>query len=256
MQLEIQRLSAFYDSRSVLKSISLSAHSGEILGLIGANGAGKSSLLRAISGTLTPTHGKIFLDDMDVLALDANTRAKKIAVVPQSARMPEAFSAAEVVLIGRTPHLSLLGSERASDYEIAQEAMARTDSDWYADRLMGELSGGEQQRVVIARALAQEPKILLLDEATAHLDLKHQTAIWNLVRQLARDGLIVIAALHDLNLAAQYADKLALLRNGELLVCDEPQRVLTQDWLKRAYDVSAVVSKHPLYHTPIVSLVE
>jgi iron complex transport system ATP-binding protein len=108
----------------------------------------------------------------------------------------------------------------------------------------------------VARALAQEPQVLLLDEASAHLDLKHQTEIWSLVRQLARSGLIVLAALHDLNLAAQYADRLALLCEGKLLVCNDPARVLTREWLKRAYDVSVAVSEHPLYHTPIVSLVE
>ncbi len=256
MELKIENIDASYDGRIVLNNFSVCARSGEIVGVVGPNGAGKSSLVRVISGTLAPTRGKILLDDVDLLALDATTRAKKIAVVPQSTRVPDAFSAGEVVLMGRTPHLPLFGAERASDFEIAQEAMERTDSDWYAERLIGELSGGEQQRVVIARALAQEPRVLLLDEATAHLDLKHQTAIWSLVRDLARAGLIVIAALHDLNLAAQYADRLALLREGELLVCDEPARVLTREWLKRAYDVSVAVSEHPLYHTPIVSLVE
>jgi len=256
MKLKIENISACYNKRVVLKEISLTACSGEILGLVGPNGAGKSSLVRVISGTLAPTRGKIFLDEVDLLALDAAARARKIAVVPQSTRMPEAFSAGEVVLMGRTPHLPLFGAERGRDFEIAQDALEHTASSEYAERLMGELSGGEQQRVVIARALAQEPRVLLLDEASAHLDLKHQTAIWHLVRDLARAGLIVIAALHDLNLAAQYADRLALLREGELLVCDAPARVLTQDWLKRAYDVSAVVSEHPLYHTPIISLVE
>ena len=222
MELKLESIFASYDGRIVLRSLSLSAHSGEILGLVGPNGAGKSSLLRVISGTLAPSRGKIFLDEADLRALDATARAKKIAVVPQSARMPEAFSAGEVVLMGRTPHLPLFGAERARDFEIAQDALARTDADWYAERLMGELSGGEQQRVVIARALAQEPRVLLLDEATAHLDLKHQTALWSLVRQLARAGLIVIAALHDLNLAAQYADRLALMCKGELLLCDKP----------------------------------
>lgn len=256
MKLEIENLSAAYDGREVLRDVSLSAQAGEILGLIGPNGAGKSSLLRVISGTLAPTRGRIQLDSLDMRALDAAARARKIAVVPQSARMPEGFGAGEVVLMGRTPHLPLFGAERPRDFEIAQEAMTRTDADWYAERLMGELSGGEQQRVVIARALAQEPRVLLLDEATAHLDLKHQTAIWSLVRQLAREGLIVIAALHDLNLAAQYADRLGLMCKGELLVCDKPARVLTREWLQCAYDISVVVSEHPLYRTPIVSLVE
>ncbi len=256
MQLSIQSLSASYNGRRVLRDLSLNANAGEIVGLIGPNGAGKSSLLRVVSGTLAPTHGYVMLDDIDLRVLGAAERAKKIAVVPQSTHVPDAFSAGEVVLMGRTPYLPLFGAESARDFAIAQEALVRTDADWYAERLIGELSGGEQQRVIVARALAQEPRVLLLDEATAHLDLKHQTAIWGLVRQLARAGLIVIAALHDLNLAAQYADRLALLREGELLVCDVPSRVLTQEWLKRAYDVSVAVSEHPLYHTPVVSLVE
>ncbi len=255
MLLTIQNISAAYDGRVVLKDFCLNARAGEIVGVIGPNGAGKSTLLRVISGTLTPMSGQVQMDGVDLLRLSAAERAKKIAVVPQSSRLPEAFSAGEVVLMGRTPHLPLFGAERARDYQVAQDAMARTDSDWFAERLIGRLSGGEQQRVLIARALAQEPRVLLLDEATAHLDLRHQTALWNLVRDLARSGLIVIAAMHDLNLAAQYADRLALLKDGELLVCDEPSRVLTREWLKRAYDVSAIISSHPLYQTPLVALV-
>ncbi len=255
MLLTIQNISAAYDGRVVLKDFCLDARAGEIVGVIGPNGAGKSTLLRVISGTLTPMSGQVQMDGADLLRLSAAERAKKIAVVPQSSRLPEAFSAGEVVLMGRTPHLPLFGAERARDYQVAQDAMARTDSDWFAERLIGRLSGGEQQRVLIARALAQEPRVLLLDEATAHLDLRHQTALWNLVRDLARSGLIVIAAMHDLNLAAQYADRLALLKDGELLVCDEPSRVLTREWLKRAYDVSAIISSHPLYQTPLVALV-
>jgi cobalamin transport system ATP-binding protein len=256
LRLIVENITASYNGHFVLHDFSLTARAGEIVGLIGPNGAGKSSLLRVISGTLVPAHGKVSLDEVDLLALNAAERAKRIAVVPQSTHVPEAFSAGEVALMGRTPHLSLFGAESARDISIAQEALERTDSDWYAERLMGELSGGEQQRTIVARALAQEPRVLLLDEATAHLDLKHQTAIWSLVRQLARAGLIVVAALHDLNLAAQYADRLALLREGKLLVCDVPSRVLTREWLKRSYDVSVAVSEHPRYRTPIVSLVE
>ena len=253
--LVIEHLSASYHQHTVLREVSLSARAGEIVGVIGPNGAGKTSLLRVISGVLAPTAGTVRLGTVDLARLSAVERARKIAVVPQSARLPESFTAGEVVLMGRTPHLAFLGAERARDYAIAQAAMTRTATASFAERRVGELSGGEQQRVLIARALAQEPQVLLLDEATTHLDLKHEMAIWELVRQLARAGLIVIAALHDVNLAAQYADRLALLCEGELLVCDQPARVLTREWLRRAYDVSAIVSAHPLYHTPMVALI-
>jgi len=133
--------------------------------------------------------------------------------------------------------------------------MLRTATWALAERWIGELSGGERQRVLIARALAQEPRLLLLDEATAHLDLKHQTATLDMARRLARSGLTVIAALHDLNLAALYADRLALLHEGTLLICDTPECVLTPGWLRQAYDVEALVDHHPLYGTPLVALV-
>jgi iron complex transport system ATP-binding protein len=263
--LSIEHISAGYNGRVVLHDVSLCAQAGEIIGLVGPNGAGKSSLLRVISGILPPLTGTVRLTGQDLTRLSATARAREIAVVPQNSHLPEAFTVGEVVLMGWTPHLSLFGGERPRDYEIAQDAMARADVVQFGERLVGELSGGEQQRVLIARALAQvtdaasakrEPRALLPDEARAHLDLKHQTALWGLVRQLARAGLVVIAALHDLNLAAQFADRLALLSEGKLLVCDEPSRVLTSEWLRRAYEVGAVISSHPVYHTPLVALVE
>jgi ABC-type hemin transport system ATPase subunit len=262
--LSLEHVSAAYGPRVALNDVSLETHAGEILGLVGPNGAGKSSLLRVIGGTLAPTRGRVRLNDVDLTRLSVTLRARQIAVVPQSSHLPEAFTVGEVVLMGRTPHLPLFGGEREHDYAIVHEALARTATDSLAERRIGELSGGERQRVLIARALAQirdgatpnaEPRVLLLDEATAHLDLKHQTAIWGLVRELARSGLIVIAALHDLNLAAQYADRLALLAEGRLIACDRPANVLTPERLGRAYDVSAIVSTHPLYDTPLVALV-
>jgi iron complex transport system ATP-binding protein len=253
--LSIEHLSVAYGRHLALRDITLDMAAGQLVGLIGPNGAGKSTLLRAISGALAPSGGGIRLDGADLLRASAAERARRVAVVPQRPHLPEAFTVAEAVLMGRTPHLSPFGGERAQDYEISRQAMLRTATWALAERWIGELSGGEQQRVLIARALAQEPQVLLLDEATAHLDLKHQTATLDLVRRLARSGLAVIAALHDLNLAALYADRLALLHEGSLLAYDTPGRVLTPDWLRRAYDVEVVVGAHPLYRTPLVALV-
>jgi iron complex transport system ATP-binding protein len=252
--LTVEHLTAGYGRRVVLADLDLCVRGGELVGLIGPNGAGKSTLLRAAGGTLAPMSGRVLLDGVDLQRMRAAARARQIAVVPQRAQLPDAFTAGEVVLMGRTPHLPRFGGERPSDYAIAERAMQRTAVWPLAERRVGELSGGEQRRVLIARALAQEPQVLLLDEATAHLDLKHQAGVLSIARQLAREGLVVVAALHDLNLAAQYADRLALLHDGELLICDEPARVLTPAWLRRAYGVAVLVGVHPLANTPIVTL--
>ena len=255
MILDVSHITAGYPNRTVLRDLSLRAQGGQVLGVIGANGAGKTTLLRVIGGTLPARAGSVHLAGLDLGRLDARGRAKKVAVVPQGARLPEAFSVAEVVLLGRTPYLSLLGRESAEDRRIAREAMTQTDTLQLAERRIGELSGGEQQRVLVARALTQQPQVLLLDEATAHLDLKHQAEILGLARKMAHErNLIVIAALHDLNLAALFADRLALLRNGELLALAEPSAVLTPALLKQAYDIPVIVSSHPIHHTPLVAL--
>jgi iron complex transport system ATP-binding protein len=260
--LTIDHLSAGYGTRAALSDVCFEASPGEVVGVVGPNGAGKSTLLRAIGGTLAPARGRILLNGVDLSRMSATVRARQIAVVPQSTHLPGAFTVGEVVLMGRTPHMPLFGAESAHDYEVVHAALVRTETESLADRRVGELSGGEQQRVLIARALAQltggndaTPRVLLLDEATAHLDLKHQTAVWELVRQLARSGLIAIAAMHDLNLAAQYVDRLALLSSGRLLVYDRPSQVLTPEWLRRSYDISATVIAHPLYGTPLVALI-
>ncbi|HMO56155.1 MAG TPA: ABC transporter ATP-binding protein [Roseiflexaceae bacterium] len=254
--LTIEQLTASYPGRVAIRSLTLSAQPGEVIGLIGPNGSGKTSLLRAISGAIRPTAGRMFLGDLDLIQATAAARARLVASVPQGGRLPEGFTVGEVVLMGRTPHLAPLSGEQPHDYSIAEQAMRASAVSDLTIRRIGELSGGEQQRVLIARALAQEPHVLLLDEATAHLDLHHQTAIMRLIRSLARQGLIVIAALHDLNLAAIYADRLALLHQGELLAFDRPAAVLTPGLLRAAYAVEAVITSHPLYGTPLVALVD
>jgi iron complex transport system ATP-binding protein len=251
--LAIESLSIQYGSRAALRDVHLSLRAGEVLALVGPNGAGKSTLIRAVSGRLIPTQGTVRLQGNDIRRWSPEQRARWMAVVPQAVNLPEAFTAFETVLMGRTPYLGWLGREREADRRAAREALARTCSAELADRRVGELSGGERQRVLIARALAQAAPLLLMDEPTAHLDLKHQSGILSLVRELTRDkGLTVLIALHDLNLAAQYADRIALLAGGELRLAGAPAEVLTSAHLSAAYDLPVHVIPHPVYGSPLV----
>ncbi|MGH2523596.1 MAG: ABC transporter ATP-binding protein, partial [Anaerolineales bacterium] len=251
--LTLSNLSAGYHRRLVLRGLSLQVRAGEVVALVGPNGAGKSTLIRAVSGVVPISAGSIYFDDVDLAHLRPVERARLIAVVPQAVHLPEAFTAAEIVMMGRTPHLPLWGGEGKKDCAVAWEAMRRTEVETLADRRVDELSGGERQRVVIARALAQEPRALLLDEATAHLDLKHQVAALELVWALAREhGLAVLATLHDLNQAALYADRVALLADGELRALGTASEVLTPEHLSPAYGLPVSVIPHPKYGTPLV----
>jgi ABC-type cobalamin/Fe3+-siderophores transport system ATPase subunit len=242
-----------YEARTVLRNVSLGVNAGEVLALIGPNGVGKSTLLRACSGTLKPIGGSITIDGQDVHRLRVEQRAKLIAVVPQAVRLPEAFSVCETVLMGRTPYLGWLGRESESDRSAVQAALDRTSTLDLADRAIGELSGGEQQRVLIARALAQSAHTLLLDEPTAHLDLKHQASVLSLVCDLAHaEDYVVLIALHDLNLAAQYADRVALLSNGGVAAIGTPEEVLTEERLSPAYGLRIAVYEHPAHGAPLI----
>ncbi len=236
--LEIRSLSVAYSTRLVLHEVSLQLPSGCMLAVIGPNGAGKTTLIRALTGILPPQAGQITIDGRDLKALTASERARRIAVVPQARQLPPAFTAWETVLLGRTPHLNWLGQTSRSDEEIAHQAMERTHTLELADRPVGELSGGEQQRLLLARALAQAAPILLMDEPTAHLDLKFQFSLLEEVRLLAKkDQLAVLVVLHDLNLVARYADQVALLVEGRLRALGATADVLTGEVLSEAYQV-------------------
>ncbi len=256
MELVVDSIVAGYPGRDVLRHVSLRARAGELLALIGPNGAGKTTLLRTIGGTIRPRTGSVRLDGRDLLRLSPRERARLVATAPQGATFPAGFNVAETVLLGRHPHLPLFGGERRRDFEAARTAMVRTGVWFLAGRRVESLSGGEQQRVLIARALAQEPRVLLLDEATAHLDLRYQAQVLRLVRALARDGLVTIATLHDLNLAALYADRLALLDDGEITAYGTPADVLQPELLSRVYGVHLSVTRHPSRHTPLVTLAD
>lgn len=237
--LEVKSLIVAYGNRLAVNNVSFRLESGQILGLIGPNGAGKSTLIRAISGVMPIQSGSVWLQGRRVESLSSNQRARLLAVVPQARNMPPAFTGREVVALGRTPYLNFLGQVGAEDDRRVNDAMARTNTLEFADRYVGELSGGEQQRLLVARALVQASPILLLDEPTTHLDLQYQVGLLDLVRELAaRDGLTVVIALHDLNMVARCADQVALLVRGELQALGTPAEVLEPERLSRAYQVN------------------
>jgi iron complex transport system ATP-binding protein len=251
--LQAQNLSVAYHGQPVLKNISFGMQKGEILALVGPNGSGKSTLIRALSGILPASSGTISLSGRLISAFSPAERARQIAVVTQGVSLPPAYTALETVLFGRTPYLNFLGQLSADDERIAQESLARVDASPLSGRRVGELSGGEQQRVLLARALAQSTPILLLDEPTSHLDIQHQMTLMELVHKSAREcELTVLVALHDLNLAARYADRLALLENGELRAIGKPDEILTQETISRVYGWPVQVVKHPFNGTPLV----
>jgi iron complex transport system ATP-binding protein len=251
--LDIHSLSVKYGDRLALENISLTLRAGETTAVVGPNGAGKSTLIRAISGVTPVCAGGIRLDGIPLEQLDATQRARRMAVVPQARHLPGGYTVYQTVLLGRTPHLNWFGQANRSDRQQVLQAIRRTQLEDLADRMVGELSGGEQQRVLLARALAQNSPILLLDEPTTYLDLRHQMDFLNLVQNLAAEqGLAVLITLHDLNLAARYAGTVALLASGRLAALGTAQEVLTAEMLSQVYGVPVQVIPHPELGTPLI----
>lgn len=250
--IEIKDLNVSYGPRRILSNITLDVKAGETLALLGPNGSGKSTLIRALSGVV-PATGSLCLSGRDLNGLNAAERARLMAVVPQTVSLPPAFSVWETVLLGRTPYLNFLGQISARDEEIARCALAKVDALDFAERRVGELSGGEQQRVLLARALAQSTPVLLLDEPTTHLDLQHQIGILELVHKLAREEkLTVLIALHDLNLAARYADRVALIVEGQIKAQGTPKEVLRPELISQVYKWPVQVIQHPFLDAPLI----
>ncbi len=251
--LEIETVSVSYGTNWVLDRLSLKVNSGKIMAVIGPNGAGKTTLIRALSGSLLKVNGAMRVNGRDLHTMSASQRARYLAVVPQARNLPADYTVYQTVLLGRTPYLGWLGHTRQIDHQITQKALVRTNCETLSDRLVGDLSGGEQQRVLLARALAQDTPILLLDEPTTHLDLQHQSSLLNLVRKLADEqGLAVMIVLHDLNLASLYADQIALLSDGRIFAQGKPSDVLTEENLNQVFHVPVHVIPHPDYGSPLV----
>jgi len=251
LTLRLENVYLGYRDHNVLTDVNLEVKPGEILGIIGPNGSGKSTLIKGMSRIIEPSSGQIFIDGSKIDKLKYKDLAKLVAIVPQNAGLPPLFTAIEVVMLGRTPHLGLLRYESEADLTIVKEAMKATNTIHLAERRIGELSGGEKQRLVIARSLAQEPKIMLLDEPTSNLDIKYQIETLDLVYQLCREQkLIVVAALHDLNLAAQYCDRLVMLNEGRVYGQGIPEEIVNSKIIKEVYGADVHVYPHPVNKLP------
>lgn len=244
-KLSARGVSVGYEGRLVLEGIDLDLFGGEIVALVGPNGVGKTTLLRTLCGAAAPLSGSVACCGAALAGLDAKSRARKIARVDQDARADWGFSVRETVAMGRFAYRGWFAPAGGRDARIVEDALERTGLGDFGDRPVTELSGGELQRVMVARALAQEPEILLLDEPVSHLDVKHQIAILDLIRSLADGGLAVAASLHDLNLAGQYADRIALFAENRMLAVGAPQAILQEELLRRAFDASVLVGSHP-----------
>ena len=238
----------FYEvqAETLLDGVTLHADRGQLVGLIGPNGAGKSTLLRAISGILGYRDGAVRLDGADIKSLSSKDIAAGLALVPQIAPYTHGFTCIELVLMGRYPHLGRFQIEGKEDDRIARDAMRLTEIEQFADRTLDTLSGGERQRVFVSRALAQQPRVLLLDEPTSNLDVLHQLKVFDLVRKLVDEGLTAVAAIHDLNMAARYCDRLVLLTGGRVLAEGSPEEVLSPETIESAFGVKAAVYREPI----------
>ena len=242
-----------YGERVILRSVNLEAGPGEMVGLVGPNGSGKTTFLRIVSGTLASETGMVRVAGKELASLRASERGRMVGMVQQSPAVPQGLTALETVLMGRNPHLGLLQWEGPRDVEICQRVMGMTETWEFAHRPVSSLSGGELQRIFIARALAQETPVLILDEPTAHLDISFQTGIFDMIDKVRHTtGLTVLVAMHDLTLAAQYCDRIAALHQGNIFACGEPVEVLTTEVVSMVFGAPVSIVEHPVDGTPVV----
>ena len=252
-RLAARGLAAGYPGRRVIDDLDLEIAPGRITMIIGANACGKSTLLGVLARVHTPQGGRVELDGTDVSTIARRTFAQTVGLLPQHPSAPDGLTVAELVSRGRHPHRGVFQRWSAADTARVAEAMARTGVADLADRPVGDLSGGQRQRVWIAMALAQDPRILLLDEPTTFLDLSHQIEVLDLLRELNRtDGTTIVVVLHELNLAARYADELVVMSDGRIVAQGSPADVLTAEVVSDAFSLEALVIPDPLTRTPLV----
>ncbi|MCL1977656.1 MAG: ABC transporter ATP-binding protein [Candidatus Bathyarchaeota archaeon] len=251
--LNINGIECRYGSTKILSNINLEVKPGCFIGILGPNGSGKTTLLKSISRVLKPHAGSILIDKEDIYTLKPKQVAQKMAVVPQYNNVGFNFSAMDVVLMGRNPHLGDFQMENTKDIDIAKKAMELTNTWNLANRPINELSGGEAQRVIIARAIAQEPKILLLDEPMSHLDIINQIELMDLVKNLCtKNNLAVLAVIHDLNMASRYCDTILLLKAGTIFALGPVEKVMTTENIQNVFGVDSIVHKNIVTNSPYI----
>lgn len=255
--IEVKSVSFSYDKQWVLQDVSFRVDKGEFIGLIGPNGSGKTTLLKILYRLLSPQKGEVLFELVPLKRMDRKDIAKRMGVVAQETHLLFPFRAMEVVLMGRSPYLGHLMFEREKDLEIARKAMEWTETLPFSERPIDELSGGERKRVFIARALAQEPEVILLDEPTANLDIHHQVDFLDLILTLNRErGLTIIMASHDMNIASEFCDRLILLREGRIYKIGTPHEVITKENIERVYGCEVWVDQNPLSGMPRINLLK
>ncbi|AEJ19354.1 ABC transporter ATP-binding protein [Gracilinema caldarium] len=245
VRLSVERLTVGYHGKAVLSEICFSVHKGELFTLVGPNGSGKTTLLKALAGLTQPISGTILLDSKPITSYLSYERASKIGYVAQASSIHWPFTVYELVSQGRFPSRGWFGNERQEDRIAVEEALEITDLSGYRERLVTELSGGELQRVLIARSLAQKPELLILDEPISHLDIRYQITTMELLQKLISQGLSAVISLHDLNLASLYASTMSLVAKGCIVKHGTVQEVLRPEILQEAYTIDVEVTPHP-----------
>lgn len=246
--LEILDITVGYRKIPVLKALSVKIQKPEFLGIIGPNGSGKSTLLKTICCILTPWDGRIVLDGKEITHMTRKEIARILGYVPQSTSFVFPFTCEEAVLMGRYAH----NGNKSKDYHVVKKAMELTDTLSLKDRRINELSGGELRRVIIARALAQEPEILILDEPTVHLDINHRIEIFDLLGELKSRGITIIAVLHDLNIASEYSERLLVMKDGAIVKDGNPKDIILGETIKEVYGAEVTIIENPISHLPLV----
>lgn len=238
MNIKAENINITLEKNNILKDINIEVDNKEVVGIIGPNGSGKSTFLKCIYRVLKPSDGAILLDKVDIKDMTVKESSKRLAVLSQHNNYNFDFTVKDIVLMGRSPHKRFMERDNKEDYDIVNDALKKVEMLEFKDRSFQSLSGGEQQRVILARALAQQPQCLILDEPTNHLDIKYQLQLMRIVKNL---NIEVIAAIHDLNIAAMYCDKIYVLKDGEIIKYGNPKEVLTQKLIKEVYEVDAEV---------------